>query len=561
MNYQDVYREWVEYSELDFNIKNQLLSIKNNEKEKEERFYKHLDFGTGGLRALMGAGTNYLNKYTIKRITKGYANYLLNEKGAQAQDRGVVIAYDNRHYSKKFAVAAAVSLAEKGIKTYIFEKITSTPELSFSVKHLNAIGGIVITASHNPPEYNGYKIYDETGCQVTTKSASAIIREVNKIKNYLDKECISENSALINWIGEEVNDAFLTAEIANLKQLDIVRKISNKFKVLYTPLHGAGKQMIFKGLKEMGFQNIFTVEEQLNEDPNFSTVNSPNPENPSAFSRAINIAKENDIDIIIGTDPDADRMGAMVKNQSNNYEIITGNQIGALFVHYLLTTDEDLLEKNNPYIANTIVTSDLGKKIAEKYNVRTVTTLTGFKFIGEQINLLEKNNNFIMGYEESYGYLTGTHARDKDGVGAAMLLTEMAAYYSYHNKSLIDVLFEIYEEFGYHQEKLISVTLPGKEGKEKITDLMNEIRTYGIKELGDYSTIIKTEDFNSISSKMPKSNLIKFMLSNDSWIAIRPSGTEPKIKFYIGVNSTDMETSLLKLLKLESIVSSITDTL
>lgn len=555
LDYKDTYQEWLKSFFFDENIKEELQAISNNEKEIEDRFYKNLEFGTGGLRAKIGAGTNRLNKYTIRRITQGYLNFLLRKYGKEAKKRGVIIAYDNRLFSKEFALEAACTLAANDINTYLFKQITSTPELSFSVPYLNAIGGIVITASHNPPEYNGYKVYDDTGCQVVPSLASLITEEINRVTDYSDILVADKKSSYINWIGEDVTTAFIEAEKANMRSPEVVKKIGEEIKLVYTPLHGTGKRPILRSLSEIGFQKVYTVEEQLSEDPNFSTVTSPNPEDLSAFDMAIKVAKDNDADLILGSDPDSDRVGVLVKASKNVYQSLNGNQIGSLLVNYMLKTDYKLSEKKAPYIANTIVTSELGSKIAEKYGVKTVTTLTGFKFIGEQIGLL-KDSTFIMGYEESYGYLVSELARDKDAVGASLMIAEMAAFYICQGKTLLEVLDDIYNEFGFYQEKLISINLTGREGLQEMNKLMEKFRKLNFDYL-KANEIVQVLDYSKGINDLPKSDVLKFYFNDQSWIAVRPSGTEPKIKFYIGVVSSNYEASSKKIIKLENFIKEI----
>lgn len=554
--YQKKYNEWLEIARFDEQIKNELASISSDLKEIEDRFYKDLEFGTGGLRAIVGVGTNRLNKYTIRRITLGYADFLLNYHGEMAKEKGVVIAHDNRHFSDVFTMEIAQTLASKGIKTYVFRKITATPELSFSVPYLDAIGGIVVTASHNPPNYNGYKIYDETGCQVVPYLANRIIDYVNEVTDYLSVDVTKPEDNLISCLGESVDKAFIDAEKANLLHPELIRKLGDKFKILYTPLHGTGKNTIFRLLEETGFKQIYTVKEQLIEDPNFSTVISPNPEEISAFDMSLERGKEHSVDIILGTDPDCDRVGVLVRTQNDCYKELNGNQIGALLVNYLLSNDKKLREKKNPYIAKTIVTSELGAKIAAQYGVSTVNTLTGFKYIGEQINLRRAESTFIVGYEESYGYLVGTVARDKDGVGSSLVIAEMAAFYFEKNLTLIDVLATIYEKFGYYKEKLVSINLEGKKGIREIKKLMDKFRTLTSKFLEENEIEVVLDYLKGIDG-LPKSNVIKIIFKDESWMAIRPSGTEPKIKFYIGVNGKCEKESDERLSVLEKIIQKV----
>lgn len=534
LNCREKYEGWLHSDAFDKETKAELRSIINDDQEICDRFYKNLDFGTGGLRAIIGAGTNRLNKYTVRRITVGYGAFLTKEYGEIAKSRGVVIAYDMRHKSSEFALEVARTLAALGIRTYIFKSITTTPELSFAVPYKNAVGGIVITASHNPPNYNGYKIYDSTGCQSTPNMANRVIGEINKVVNYGSIAVSAANDKLITWLDESINEAFLDSVKAEMSHAEDICQASGNIKILYTPLHGTGRKPIFRILKELGFKRIFTVEDQLTEDPEFKTVVSPNPEEISAFEMAINVAKENEVDIILGTDPDCDRVGIIVKN-GDEYKPLNGNQIGSLLVNYIITTSMNKVRRmNNPYIVKTIVTSELGTIIANFYGVSTYNTLTGFKFIGEKINTIGSDGEFLMGYEESYGYLIGNHARDKDGVGSAVMIAEMAAYYYNRGKNLFQVLEDIYDKFGYFKEKLITKTFEGQTGLVKIKNLMDNYRHFDTEKLGNYD-VKKINDYLNGIEGLPKSDVLKFFFHDDSWCAIRPSGTEPKIKYYIGV--------------------------
>lgn len=552
------FKEWIDGPYFDDETKAELKTIKDDETEVEDRFYKELDFGTGGLRAVIGAGTNRLNKYTIRRISTGYANYLNKTFGESTKERGVVIAYDNRHYSELFAKETAKTLASYNIKTYIFNGMAPTPELSFSVRELNALGGVVITASHNPPQYNGYKIYDETGCQLVPEIAEKVIQEINLINEY---KTIADqkkyDKSLIVDLNEEMDYKFINAELKNMKKPDIVASMGKSLKLLYTPLHGTGKRIVFKLLKQAGFQYVYTVEEQLQPDPDFSTVSSPNPEEVAAFDMSIEVAKKKDVDMILGSDPDSDRVGIMVKDNKGEFRALTGNQIGSLLVYYLLSTEENLMKIDKPYIAKTIVTSDFGKAIAEYYGVSTIETLTGFKYIGEEVNRREDNSTFIMGYEESYGYLIGSHARDKDAVGAVLLISEMVAYYTKLGKNILDVLEELYSKFGYYDEKLISINLEaGLKGKEKVDNIMQHFRKLS---KGQNSNIKSIKDYQNGIEGLPKSDVIKIIFTNNSWIAVRPSGTEPKIKFYLGTKSTTKQETENKISLLVKFIEEIVE--
>lgn len=567
MDYKNIYKKWINSSYFDEETKNELLAIKDNDKEIKERFYKNLDFGTGGLRGIIGAGTNRINIYTIRRATLGIANYIINTLGEIGKAKGVVIAYDSRFMSKEFSYEAAKTLAAYGIKAYIFDELRPTPELSFAVRHLGCAMGIVITASHNPKEYNGYKVYGPDGGQVCIEMANDIIAEVNKIEDYSIIKTIdleeAINNKMITIIGKNVDDAFIDAVKSQIINQDIVNEYGKNLKVIFTPIHGSGNKSIRRVLDEAGFKNVEVVKEQEYPDPNFSTVEYPNPEEKSVFNIGIDMAKESNADLIIGTDPDCDRVGVVVKNSEGEYIVLNGNQVGSLLVRYVI---ESLVEKNelpkNPTIVKTIVTSELGVKIAKNYNVETINTLTGFKFIGEKINIFEKTNEktFIMGYEESYGYLVGTHARDKDGVVSALLICEMAAFYKSKGLSLYEGMIDTYNKFGFYKEELKSITLKGIEGIEKIKEIMNYFRTSNIKSIGNIK-IDKILDYKEGVDDLPKSDVLKFILEDDSWIAIRPSGTEPKIKFYFGTKSDDMNSVDLKLENLISEIVSLVDSI
>lgn len=571
MDYKTAYKSWLESSYFDENTKSELLSIENDEKEIKERFYKNLEFGTGGLRGIIGAGTNRINIYTIRRATLGVCNYIEKSMGQAGKDKGVVIAYDSRHMSKEFCDEAAKTLAACGIKAYIFDELRPTPQLSFAVRYLNCAMGIVITASHNPKEYNGYKVYGSDGGQVCIDMANEIISEVNKIEDYstiktIDFEEAVKNNLIIT-LDKEVDRDFIDAVKSQIINQNIIDEYGKDLKVIFTPIHGTGNKSIRCVLKEAGFENVKVVKEQENPDPNFSTVTYPNPEEKSVFNIAIEMAKDDDADLIIGTDPDCDRVGVVVKNLSGEYIVLNGNQVGSLLVRYVL---ESLVNKNklpkNPTIVKTIVTSELGAKIASHYGVETLNTLTGFKFIGEKINEFEINSNsddvktFIMGYEESYGYLVGTHARDKDGVVSALLICEMAAFYKSKGLSLYEGLMDTYERFGYYKEDLKSITLVGIEGIEKIKEIMNYFRNSKMENIADIK-IKEVLDYKEGVNDLPKSDVLKFLLEDGSWIAVRPSGTEPKIKFYFGTNSETLKSVDLKLSKLMSSMTEIVDSI
>ena len=540
MNYIDEYKKWISSDYFDKKTKEELLNIENDEKEIEDRFYKNLEFGTGGLRGIIGAGCNRINIYTVRRATLGLANYIIKKNKEEGKNKGVVIAYDSRHMSKEFCQEAAKTLAACGIKSYIFDSLRPTPQLSFAIRYLGCIAGIVITASHNPKEYNGYKVYWSDGGQVCPNIAEEIIKEVDLIEDYSKIPTISYEDAilsnLITILDEKCDNAFINAIKNQILRQDIIDEYGNKIKIVFTPIHGTGNIPVRRTLEEAGFKNIITVKEQEMPDPDFSTVKSPNPEEREAFNIAIEVAKKENAHIIIGTDPDCDRVGVVVKNKEDEYIVLNGNQIGSLLVNYVITNKIDSIDlSKNPTIVKTIVTSQLGAEIAKSYGINCLETLTGFKFIGEKIAEFEKTNEhtFVMGYEESYGYLIGTHARDKDGVVSSLLISEMAAYYYSKGMSLYEGLLEIYKKYGYYKESLKSITLKGIDGTNKIKNIMRYFRESNIKEITNIK-VKEVKDYSKGIYGLPKSDVLKFILEDGSWIAIRPSGTEPKIKFYIG---------------------------
>ena len=540
-SYQETYQQWLNSDYFDQETKTELLKIQNDEKEIEDRFYKNLEFGTGGLRGVIGAGTNRINKYTVRRATFGLANYILEKCGEEGKNKGVVIAYDSRYKSEEFCIEAAKTLAACGIKTYIFDSLRPTPQLSFAVRHLGCVAGIVITASHNPPEYNGYKVYWTDGGQVCPDIAKEIITEVNKIEDYSTIPTTNSNSELIVTLDETVDRAFCDAVKKQVINQELINKVGKDLKIIFTPIHGTGNLPIRRVLSEVGFENVSVVKEQEMPDSNFSTVAYPNPEEKEVFDIAIEMAKKDGADIIIGTDPDCDRVGVVVKDNSGEYIVLNGNQVGSLLVDYVMSNKaEEIKEMHNPMIVKTIVTSELGAEIAKSYNVGCVDTLTGFKFIGEKIHQYEEDNSatFIMGYEESYGYLVGTHARDKDGVVSALLISEMAAFYYDKGMTLYEGLQEVYKKYGYYREELQSITLKGIDGMEQIKSIMNTFRTSNIEEIAGIK-VAELKDYSQGIDNLPKSDVLKFILEDNSWIAVRPSGTEPKIKFYYGCNGLD----------------------
>lgn len=541
--YKKRYDEWMRNPYFDKETKEELKAIQDNEREIEDRFYKELEFGTGGLRGVIGHGTNRINIYTVRKATFGLSNYILKKYGNEGQQRGVVIAYDSRHKSKEFCIEASKTLAACGIKAYIFDDLRSTPQLSFAVRNLNCVAGIVITASHNPPEYNGYKVYGEDGGQVCPDVANEIISEVNKIDDYSKIPTTRFGDNLIQILNNRVDEEFINAVKEQIINQDIIDRVGDKIKIIYTPIHGTGNIPVRQVLKQAGFKNVEVVKEQELPDSNFSTVEYPNPEEKAVFEIAINMAKESGADIILGTDPDCDRVGVVVKNNEGEYVVLNGNQVGSLLVDYVISNNkEKILNVVNPTIVKTIVTSELGAKIAKENGVDCIDTLTGFKFIGEKINEFEQNKDrtFVMGYEESYGYLVGTHARDKDGVVSSLLICEMAAYYYDKGMTLYEGLQEVYKKYGYYKEELKSITLKGIDGMKQIQNIMNSFRTSDIASIADIK-VSEIRDYKEGINDLPKSDVLKFMLEDGSWIAVRPSGTEPKIKFYFGCNGDNQE--------------------
>ncbi len=555
MSYKEKYQEWINSPIIDEETKNKLKKISNNEKEIEDSFYKELEFGTAGLRGILGVGTNRMNKYTVGKATQGLANFIIKEKG---QERGVAIAYDSRNYSKEFSQIAALILNANGIKTYVFESLRPVPELSFAVRYLKCISGIMITASHNPAKYNGYKVYGEDGAQVTSPKDKQIMDEVNNIKDYAQIKTIEKEEAikkgLFNQIGEKIDEAYINEIKKQSLNPEIIKKQEN-LSIVYTPLHGTGNIPVQKILNEIGFKNINIVKEQQEPDGNFPTVEYPNPEDKKAFKLALELAQKVDAQIILATDPDADRLGVYVKDtKTNTYIPFTGNMSALIILEYILSQRK---EKNtipeNGVVIKSIVSSTMAKPITQKYNVRLEEVLTGFKYIGEKIKEYEINKKYeyIFGYEESYGCLVGTHARDKDAIVAVMLLCEAAAYYKEKNMTLWDQMINMYNEYGYYKEGIKQVTLEGIDGAEKIKEIMDNFRknppknfgSFKVEKIRDYNNSIILEAGTNKTEKinMPKSNVLYYELSNDSWIAVRPSGTEPKIKYYIGVKGKSIE--------------------
>lgn len=549
MDYRKVYEQWASDSYFDEKTRAELKAIENDDKEIQERFYKELEFGTGGLRGIIGAGTNRMNVYTVSKATQGFANYI-KKQGDSAVKMGVAIAYDSRRMSPEFAETAALVLNGNGIKTYLFESLRPTPVLSFAVRHLGATAGIVITASHNPPEYNGYKAYWADGGQVPFPRDMEIIKEVSAVTDFKDikkaEKEQAEKDGLFNIVGKEVDDEYVKNVKAQLINPDIIKSHSD-LKIVYTPLHGTGNIPVRRVLKEVGFENVNVVPEQEKPDSEFSTVGYPNPEDPKAFTLAMKLADKIGADIVVGTDPDADRVGAVVKNSKGEYVILTGNMTGVLLTEYILSSKKEkgTLPENGA-VVSTIVSTDLTKAIAKNYGVDYFEVLTGFKYIGEKIKEFEKDGShtYIFGFEESYGCLAGTYARDKDAVVASMLICELAAYYKSKGMSLYEGLQEVYKKYGFYKETIKSITLKGIEGIENMKKIMDTFRADSPKEIGG-KKVAEARDYDAGTFKnyetgeegcvnLPKSNVLYYVLENGTWFCVRPSGTEPKIKIYFG---------------------------
>ncbi len=565
MGYKEQYEFWLEDSYFDAQTKKELEEIKNDEKEIEDRFYKELAFGTGGLRGVIGAGTNRMNIYTVRKATQGLANYIKKQGG---EKKGVAIAYDSRRMSPEFADEAALCLAANGIKAYVFESLRPTPELSFALRELHCISGIVITASHNPPEYNGYKCYWEDGAQVTAPKDQEIIEEVNNVTDYHAVKTMEKAEAisagLYQVIGQEIDDKYMAELKKQIIHPEIIAEVADDMKIVYSPFNGTGNLPVRRILDEIGFKNVYVVPEQEMPDPNFTTLAYPNPEDPKAFTLALELAKERKADIVLATDPDADRLGIYaLDTKSGEYVPFTGNMSGMLIAEYILrerTATGKMPE--NPALVTTIVTTNMTKAITEDYKVKYIEVLTGFKYIGEQIKLFEQtgSNNYVFGLEESYGCLAGTHARDKDAIVAVMCLCEMAAWCKKNGKTVWDQMIALYEKYGYFKESQYSITMKGIDGAKEIEDLMNKLRndppkSFGelkVKEFRDYTTgrTLNLESGEEGTTGLPKSNVLYFDLTNDSWCCARPSGTEPKIKFYMGVKGNSLDDAEAKLAQL-----------
>ena len=566
MNYLEEYKKWCESPEFDEETKKELQAIKNDEKEIEDRFYKELEFGTAGLRGVIGAGTNRMNKYTVGKATQGLANYILKQG---TQYKGVAISYDSRRMSKEFSMQTALILNANGIKTYLFESLRPVPELSFAVRQLKCTAGVMITASHNPPKYNGYKVYWDDGSQIVSPRDKDIINEVRNVKTFSEiKETTREEAeklGLFNIVGTEMDDKY----IQTLKKLvlnpEIVKKQGKNLKVVYTPLHGTGNTIAERLLKEIGIENLYVVPEQKEPDGNFPTVDYPNPEDPKAFKLALELAKKVDADVVLATDPDADRLGIFAKDtKTGEYMSYTGNMSALLIAEYRISQmkEKGILPSNGMFIT-TIVSSELAKAIAKEYNLECIEVLTGFKNIGAVMRKADETGDkkYVFGFEESYGCLIGDYARDKDGIAAVMALCEAACYYKENNLTLWDQMINIYEKYGYYKEAQVSIVREGSEGAEEIKQMMTNTRNKDITKIGDYKVltfkdvekdIVKNMITGEISTTgLPKSNVLYYELEDNAWCCVRPSGTEPKIKLYMGVKGKTEEDAKSKLEKLK----------
>lgn len=560
MGYKETYTRWLNSPAVDEQTKAELKAISNDEKEIEERFYRELEFGTAGMRGIIGAGTNRINVYNVRRASMGVAKYV-NDEGADAANAGVLIGYDTRNFSRIFAEETAKVLTANGVKVYLFPIVHSVPEVSFGIRELKCAAGVMITASHNPKEYNGYKVYGPDGGQLPPEAADVVVKAIDSYDVFDDVKLITLDEAkakgLLEIPGKELDDKFIAAVMKQQLNPEAVKEVADTFKIIYTPFHGTGSRPVQTVLKKIGFKNLIVVKEQDNEDGNFPTVKSPNPENKEGFTIAIELAKQNDVDVIIGTDPDCDRVGIVVRDADGIYRTLTGNQTGALLVDYVLRSrkEKGTLPENGVVI-KTIVTTELAAAIAESYGMEIMNVLTGFKYIGEKMTEFANtgNHTYLIGFEESYGYLVGDHARDKDGVVASMLIAEMAAYYKTKGKSLYEALQDIYKKYGYYAEKTVSVTMPGKDGMEKMSSMLVDLRENPPVKIGGMNVVLYT-DYQSQTIKdtrggvsplkgLPKANVLKYNLSDDkSYFMIRPSGTEPKIKIYLGTFADNMSSA------------------
>ena len=562
MGYMEEFKFWLEDDYFDAETKAELAAIADNATEIEDRFYKELEFGTGGLRGVIGAGTNRMNIYTVRKATQGLANYIIQQG---TQKKGVAIAYDSRLMSPEFADEAALCLAANGIKAYVFDALRPTPELSFALRTLGCTAGIVITASHNPPEYNGYKVYWEDGAQITAPKDKEIITQVQAITDYHTVKTMAKADAVAagfyQVIGAEIDDAYMVELKKQVIHPEIIKEVAEDIKIVYTPLCGTGNVPVRRVLKELGFKKVYVVPEQENPDPKFTTLEYPNPEDPKAFTYALNLAKEKDADIILATDPDADRLGVYAKDtKTGEYVAFTGNMSGMLIAEYIFREKTKTgTMPENPALVTTIVTTNMTLPISQKYGAKLIEVLTGFKFIGEQIKFFEQtgSNNYVFGLEESYGCLAGTHSRDKDAIVAVMCLCEVAAYCKKNNQTLWDMMLEMYEAYGYFKESQYTITLKGIDGSKQIAAIMDKLRQNPPKAIGD-AKVLKFRDYQEdrvvdmetgeeTPTGLPKSNVLYFELPNNCWCCARPSGTEPKIKFYMGVVGNSLDDAQVKL--------------
>ncbi|HAP4481652.1 TPA: phospho-sugar mutase [Enterococcus faecalis] len=573
MSWEQVYQQWLNEENIPENLKNELKDLNTDPEKCEDAFYAPLEFGTAGMRGILGAGINRMNIFTVRQATEGLARFM-DTQDPETKRRGVAIAYDSRHMSPEFAMEAAKTLAKHDIPSFVFESLRPTPELSFAVRYFKAFAGIMITASHNPAAYNGYKVYGEDGGQMPPADADALTKYVRSIENPLKIDVLSDeevaHSGLINIVGEEVDNAYLKEIKTVTINQELINEMGKELKLVYTPLHGTGKMLGEKALKQAGFEKFVLVPEQAVADPDFTTVKSPNPEEHSAFEYAIRLGEKEGADLLIATDPDADRLGAAVRMPNGDYQVLTGNQLGSIMIHYILEAHQQAgTLPQNAAVLKSIVSSELATAIAEKYNTKMFNVLTGFKFIAEKIQQYEEDHSqtFMFGFEESYGYLVKPFVRDKDAIQALVLLAEVAAFYKKQGKTLYDGLQDIFEEFGYFEEKTISVTMSGIEGSGKIKALMAKCREQAPTEFAGIQ-VAQTEDFKELTRtfadgqteqlQTPPSDVLKYHLEDGSWIAIRPSGTEPKIKFYLATKATSSSEASEKIAAFEAFVNELT---
>ncbi|EGO8294077.1 phospho-sugar mutase [Enterococcus faecalis] len=573
MSWEQVYQQWLNEENIPENLKNELKDLNTDPEKCEDAFYAPLEFGTAGMRGILGAGINRMNIFTVRQATEGLARFM-DTQDPETKRRGVAIAYDSRHMSPEFAMEAAKTLAKHDIPSFVFESLRPTPELSFAVRYFKAFAGIMITASHNPAAYNGYKVYGEDGGQMPPADADALTKYVRSIENPLKIDVLSDeevaHSGLINIVGEEVDNAYLKEIKTVTINQELINEMGKELKLVYTPLHGTGKMLGEKALKQAGFEKFVLVPEQAVADPDFTTVKSPNPEEHSAFEYAIRLGEKEGADLLIATDPDADRLGAAVRMPNGDYQVLTGNQLGSIMIHYILEAHQQAgTLPQNAAVLKSIVSSELATAIAEKYNTKMFNVLTGFKFIAEKIQQYEEDHSqtFMFGFEESYGYLVKPFVRDKDAIQALVLLAEVAAFYKKQGKTLYDGLQDIFEEFGYFEEKTISVTMSGIEGSGKIKALMAKCREQAPTEFAGIQ-VAQTEDFKELTRtfaggqteqlQTPPSDVLKYHLEDGSWIAIRPSGTEPKIKFYLATKATSSSEASEKIAAFEAVVNELT---